>query len=354
VSATASWCIGTGYLYTPWVGTVWYGSAVTYGFGVSVAYTPWTGWAYGAGFGWSAYAPRPYYVPPYAAAVVGPYGAAVGRRGPGGWAATTGNVYSQWGSSSAVRRTSGGYNAWTGNAWASQAGTSYNSRTGVASAGQRAGVPERVHGQLHRRRARRRPGARGRHRRGRPGHGGERRDRPLGHRGRGVAYDPNTGNATSVAGVHGAEAGVGRVGNDVYAGKDGNVYRHGSDGWQQYENGGWQSVRDGERAHSLEKERSARTTARDGSRATGRPTRMDRAGPAHRAGLAPGAARARIDSHDHQLRRSGSQDLLRGWSSSTPAKACRSSRTATTTSSRQGESAYGRTANSTDDDGLTR
>ena len=66
---------------------------------------------------------------------VGPYGAAAW--GPGGWAATTGNVYSRWGDTTAVTRHSAGYNAWTGNAWSGGAGMSYNSRTGTVAAGQR-------------------------------------------------------------------------------------------------------------------------------------------------------------------------------------------------------------------------
>ena len=44
---------GTGYYYTPWIGTVWYGPPYTYGFGVNLAYTPWAGWHVGFGFGWS-------------------------------------------------------------------------------------------------------------------------------------------------------------------------------------------------------------------------------------------------------------------------------------------------------------
>ena len=42
---------GTGYVYTPWIGTVWYGPPVTYGYGVNLAYTPWTGWAFAFGVG---------------------------------------------------------------------------------------------------------------------------------------------------------------------------------------------------------------------------------------------------------------------------------------------------------------
>jgi len=57
---------------------------------------------------------------------------------PGGWAATSGNVYNHYGSTSTVSRSSTGYNAYTGTAWSSKAGTSYNSTTGRVSAGQSA------------------------------------------------------------------------------------------------------------------------------------------------------------------------------------------------------------------------
>src|SRR5262249_34986194 len=42
---------GTGYVYTPWIGSVWYGPPVTYGYGVGLAYTPWSGWAFAFGVG---------------------------------------------------------------------------------------------------------------------------------------------------------------------------------------------------------------------------------------------------------------------------------------------------------------
>lgn len=37
---------------------------------------------------------------------------------------------------------------------------------------------------------------------------------------------------------------INRVRNDVYAGNDGNVYKHSLDGWQQHSNGSWKSVND--------------------------------------------------------------------------------------------------------------
>ena len=104
---------GTGYSYVSWDGTVWYGPPVTYGFATSPTYTPWTGWVMGfgfglafgvatAGWGWGCY---PWWGPYHN------YGAAYGRYGgaaawgPGGWAATTGNVYRRWGTRPPSRAT---------------------------------------------------------------------------------------------------------------------------------------------------------------------------------------------------------------------------------------------------------
>lgn len=85
--------------------------------------------------GWGCYPAWGPYHGSYGA-VAGRYGAAAW--GPGGWAATTGNVYHRWGATAAVTRGSAGYNGWTGNSWSRSAGMSYNSRTGTLAAGQRA------------------------------------------------------------------------------------------------------------------------------------------------------------------------------------------------------------------------
>ncbi len=246
---------GTGYYYPPYVGTVWYGPPVTYGVGVGMTYTPWTGWTYGFGFGWSwgaatvgwgwgaypwwgpvgwgYYYPYPYYRPPYwgGGAAWGPWGGGA-VWGPGGWAATTGNVYHRWGATSAVTRGSGGSNAWTGDAWRNSAGMSYNSRTGNLSAGQRSAVGNVYTGNY----------AYG-------GRGGTVNTRGGGSAsgGRVTAGNVYTGNQVtagrisgttgsgesgSAAWARGDEGGVARVGDDVYAGHDGNVYKRG-------EGGGW-------------------------------------------------------------------------------------------------------------------
>ncbi len=287
---------GTGYTYTPWIGAYYYPPPPTYGFGVVVRYTPWTGWAVAFGFGWSygpttvmawgcypswgAYYYPPYYRPPYSGAVVTPYGAAVW--GPGGWARTTGNVYSHYGTTSTVRRTSGGYNAYTGNRWGSQVGQSYNSATGQLSAGQRAAVGNAYTGDYA---AGRRgyttnvnTGATAAGRQtvsGNVNTGNYRADSVGGGynpqtgryaagekttigntktgqsvtAGQGTAGNARTGQNVDYRYVHGESgAGAGQIGDstiaktasgDYYATRDGNVYKkEGGGGWSQYQPGG--------------------------------------------------------------------------------------------------------------------
>jgi len=257
---------GTGYVYPAWVGTVYYPVPVTYGYAVSPTYTPWTGWIMGfgfglafgavtAGWGWGCY--------PSWGPYRGSYGAAVGRYGgaaawgPGGWAATTGNVYHRWGDTAAVSRHSSGYNAWTGNRWSASAGMSYNSRTGTLAAGQRAAVGNVYTGNV----------AAG---------------------SRGVAVNPRTGQAVaggrvavgnvgsgqggSAAWARGSSGGVARVGDDVYASHDGNVYRRTDSGWQERSGGSWGGVSDQARTGSLNREaqiRSAGETRVNNYRASG-------------------------------------------------------------------------------------
>ncbi|HEX7230434.1 MAG TPA: autotransporter [Candidatus Binatia bacterium] len=254
---------GTGYTYVPYITpAVWYAPPITYGYAANPTWTPWTGWMMGFGLGWAmgaawgssccwGYAAAPYWgampYAPYAGYARGVYGGAAAW-GPGGWAATTGNVYSHWGSTTAVSRASGGYNAWTGNAWASRVGTSYNSVTGRESAGQRAGVQNVYTGNY----------AYGQ---------------------RGATYNPNTGvtaragsatygNAYSgsqntaryrqVSGPGGNTAGVARVDNNYYADHDGNVYKNTGSGWDKYDNGSWNSVQDSARTQSLDNDAESR------------------------------------------------------------------------------------------------
>jgi hypothetical protein len=261
---------GTGYYYTPWVGTVYVAPPVTYGYCAVPAWSPWAGWAFGFAVGWAigssshccyCYPPPPYWGP-YWTHWYGPRpgwnGAAVW--GPWGWAATSGNIYHQSGSWYGVSRTQAGYNAWTGNEWAKQYGHAYNSRTGTIAAGQRGAVQNVYTGNYA-------------------------------YGGRGAAYNPSTGTAvaggkitvgnertgnevtagravvnppgpgsTTISGVKGEDGGVYRVGNHVIADKNGSVYRpNGSGGWEQVTpNGRWQGVQDTQRTQALQQQAQAR------------------------------------------------------------------------------------------------
>jgi hypothetical protein len=265
---------GTGYYYPSYIGPdVWVPVPVTYGYAANPTWTPWTGWAVGFGVGWAfgaamvgssgcwGYAPAPYWGPmPYAyhGATYGPRGGAAAW-GPGGWAATTGNVYKRWGPTTAVTRSSAGYNAWTGNAWSSKVGTSYNSVTGRVSAGQRASVSNVYSGGY----------ASGQ---------------------RGATYNPNTsvaarggsvtaGNAytgsqttargVQVSGPGGQTASAAKVGNNYYAGHDGNVYKNTGSGWEQRTSSGWGSVQNNSQVQSLQSQQQARQAGEQRSAASG-------------------------------------------------------------------------------------
>ena len=243
---------GTGYTYPAYMsGAVWYPPPITYGYAANVTYTPWTGFAMGFAIGWSAahwcYAPVPYwgampyyYHPPmaYGGAYYGAYHGAYGGAaawGPGGWAATSGNMYSHYGATSAVTRNSAGYNAWTGNAWSSKVGTSYNSVTGRASAGQRASVSNVYTGGYA-------SGSRGATYNPTTGVGAS--------GGRATVGNAYTGQQTTVGraqvtGPGGQTTKVAQSGDNYYADHDGNVYSHNTSTGQTQKfssNGGWSNV----------------------------------------------------------------------------------------------------------------
>lgn len=277
---------GTGYPYTPWVGTVWYGPPVTYGFGVAIRYTPWTGWTFGFGFGWSwggstvatgwgwgaypwwgnygwgyAWGPRLYPAPmPWGGAAYGYHGGAVAW-GPGGWAGNTGNIYRQWGDRATVSRYGAGYNAWTGNRWAGQVGSSYNSRTGIATAGQRGAVHNVYSGNYAAARSGAIAGPGGGAIAGEKVTAGNVRNGAQVTANRGAVYNPNTGNTTQYGGIRGRNSGAARVGDNVYAGHDGNVYRKTDDGWQSMVKGGATRVNPANTAQlqNLNREAAARS-----------------------------------------------------------------------------------------------
>lgn len=232
---------GTGYAYTPWVGTYWYGPPVTYGVGVGICWTPWGGWAFGFGFGWGWgyagvgwwYPPAPWWGPYWGGAYYNAYGG-VTAWGPGGWAGTTGNIYNRWGNVQSVSRGFAGYDAYTGNQFAGRYGTAYNSRTGTMVAG-RQGAVENVYT--------------GNYAYGGRGTAVNARTGTTASGGRVTIGNENTGNQATInrgtistpdgtvnmGGVRTDQGAVGHVNNNFYGAKDGQVYKYdpnNPDHWQ--------------------------------------------------------------------------------------------------------------------------
>ncbi|MEY4675400.1 MAG: hypothetical protein RL148_3184, partial [Planctomycetota bacterium] len=268
---------GTGYWYRPYCETVWVPAPWTYGCGAALCYSPWAGWSYGFGMGlatgWNLGASTwrcgayPCWGPYW-----GNYGAhGAYAWGPGGWAATTGNVYGHWGNVSTMTRSSAGYNAWSGNAWATQTGVAYNSVTGARQAGQRGYVENAYTGNWA-------EGARGAgynpttgtYAAGRGVEAGTANGQEVAA-GTATVGNVKTGNSARVAGVE-TENGTwgavnteqgGAVAHDgeVYGMHDGNAYHYDSNSgsWNRYSgNGKWNKVDDESTRRQLDSQAATR------------------------------------------------------------------------------------------------
>ena len=215
----------------------WYGPAVTYGLGSNLTFTPWTGWAVGFGFGgargWGAY---PWWGPAgwrYRHGPEGDWGAA----DPAHWAATTGNAYHRWGAADAANRGSRGLHPWSNEPWAEDVGKSYNSRTGAQAAGHRAAVDNVYHGN---------------------------RD-PVGATT--ARKQATTSKAAATTGIDVLRSDTGmsdvQVGNNIYAGQGGGIYKFDDDGtWKEMNsNGNWSHAQseplDVERINALTPDRAS-------------------------------------------------------------------------------------------------
>lgn len=267
VAADGSVVYGTGYAYAPYIGTsVWYGPPVTYGYAAALAWTPWTGWGIGFGMGWAfgagwgagawGWGPAPYWGGYWGGAAWGAHGA-YGAWGPGGWAASTGNVYHQWGNTGAVTRTSGGYNAWTGNGWSNQVGHSYNSKTGQMSAGQRGTVGNVYTGNYAK-------DAAGRTTNTRTGASAEGAKVTVGNAYSGKSETVSAGRVSDGRGT----ASEVSAGNDHYADVNGNVYRNTGDGWQQHSSSGWNNVDNANQGRTLQSQQESRNVGEQRSAAS--------------------------------------------------------------------------------------
>ncbi len=230
-SSSTTVVYGTGWYYPPYIGpTVWYGWPYTYGVGAGFTYTTATGWSFGFGYGYAYY---PWYYPWWGP--MGYYGYGwYPYYGWGAWGgAAVANVYGVWGNTAYSRTGAAWANPYTGNYGAATRGSYYNTQTGRSTVAGR-GTNTNIY-----------------------------TGNTAGYRG-GATYNPNTGivagggagyagNIYSGQGTAGrggfayntnTNAGVAAGKNNVYAGKDGTVYRYNrnSGDWSSNSGSGWQSA----------------------------------------------------------------------------------------------------------------
>ena len=230
-AATTTVVYGTGWYYPPYIGpTVWYGWPYTYGVGAGFTYTTDTGWSFGFGYGYGYY---PWYYPWWGP--LGYYGCCwYPYYGWGAWGGVAvSNVYGVWGNTAYSRTAAAWANPYTGNYGAASRGAYYNTQTGRTTVAGR-GTNTNIY-----------------------------TGNTAGFRG-GATYNPNTGIvAGGGAGYVGnfytgqgsanrggfiyntnTNAGIAGGKNNIYAGKDGTVYRYNRDtgNWSSNSGSGWQPV----------------------------------------------------------------------------------------------------------------
>jgi hypothetical protein len=234
---------GTGYACVGYVGTVWYGCPVTYGYGANFALDTAAGFAFGfaAGAIWGSEAP---YWGPYWGA--GPWG--------GSWNHVNinqTNIYGRWGGEATVTH-GWGYNSMTGTEWS---GRSYSGHTagGTDFAGRSAAAFNPYTGN----------GAAGRQSASYNANTG------IGHASESGITD-NNGNINAASrGIAGnAKTGNGVAWNNgnVYTDHDGNIHQYNDNGgWQTHDpNGsGWHDEQDPATLNDLNNQHSFQSTGQD-------------------------------------------------------------------------------------------
>ncbi len=232
VSASTNTVVyGTGWYYPPYIGpTVWYGWPYTYGVGAGFTYTTDSGWSFGFGYGYGYY---PYYYPWWGP--MGYYGCCwYPYYGWGAWGgAAVANVYGVWGNTAYSRTGAAWANPYTGNYGAATRGAYHNTETGRTTVAGR-GTNTNIY-----------------------------TGNTAGYRG-GATYNPNTGivaggGAGYVGNIYSGQGSANRGGfvyntntnagiaagkNNVYAGKDGTVYKYNKNtgNWSSNSGNGWQNV----------------------------------------------------------------------------------------------------------------
>jgi len=232
VSATTMTVVyGTGWYYPPYISSaMWYGWPYSYGVGAAFTYSDDAGWSFGFGYGYAYY---PWYYPWWGP--MGYYGCCwYPYYGWGAWGgAAVANVYGVWGNTAYSRTGAAWANPYTGNYGAASRGAYYNTQTGRTTVGGRGYNTNIYTGST------------------------------AGYRG-GATYNPSTGivaggGAGYVGNIYTGQGAAGRGGfvyntktnagiaagkNNIYAGKDGTVYRYNRDAgnWSSNSGNGWQSV----------------------------------------------------------------------------------------------------------------
>jgi hypothetical protein len=230
-STTTTVVYGTGFYYPPYVGNYWYGAPYTYGSGVASTWSSGTGWSITIGVGYTY--GYPYYYPSW-----GPWGyygtccwGPAWGYGYGGYASA--NVYGRWGNTAYASTGAAWANPYTGNYGGASRTAFQNTQTGTVGVAGR-GVNSNIY-----------------------------TGNTVAARGA-AGYNPNTGivaggGAGYVGNMYTGQAAAGRGGfayntntgtgvaagsNNIYAGKNGDVYRYNrqSGDWSQNTGNGWKST----------------------------------------------------------------------------------------------------------------
>jgi hypothetical protein len=245
-SSSTTVVYGTGWYYAPYISpTVWYGWPYTYGVGAGFTYTSASGWSFGFGYGYSYY---PWYYPWWGP--MGYYGYGwYPYYGWGAWGgAAVANVYGVWGNTAYSRTGAAWANPYTGNYGAATRGAYHNNQTGRSTIAGRGSNTNIYTGNT------------------------------AGYRG-GATYNPNTGivaggGAGYAGNIYSGQGTAGRGGfayntntgagvaagkDNIYAGKDGTVYRYNRQNgdWSSNSGSGWQSTNRPDT--SLQQQQQART-----------------------------------------------------------------------------------------------
>ncbi len=280
---------GTGYVYSPWIGTEWYPPPYTYGVAAAPVYNPYVGFTYGFALGlataaWTEPYWGSYYYPAYWGGYHGYCCASASANVYGHWGATTYSGTRSWYAGGGVAGTTASgnyYNSRTGTSGSYNAGKQYNAWTGNATRGYdrtmngaaggtgnvaRASNYNAYTGQRSTANAASGTGAGG----STYNRAGASTAGPEGnaHVGGGSTYNAKTGNTNTW--------GTASVGNNHYADVNGNVYKNTGDGWQQHSSSGWNNMLTN--TSSADREAQARSSGDDRAGGFSEASPMSRSG----------------------------------------------------------------------------